>query len=72
MHIAGIMSAMSEAPANLPPTEANARAVAGLSQCDVRTARRYLEGEPIKGAALRERLALAANKVRAMNAESPK
>jgi len=63
---------MSEAPSALPPTEANARAVAGLSQCDVRTARRYLEGKAVKGAALRERLVLAANKVRAMNASDSK
>lgn len=49
---------MSEKP-TLPVTEANARLIAGLANADVRTARRFLEGETIKSKALRERLAAA-------------
>ncbi|MEZ4293993.1 MAG: hypothetical protein R3B70_03370 [Polyangiaceae bacterium] len=40
--------------------------IAGLAGCDVRTARRYLKGETIKGNLLRERLDAAKAKVEAM------
>lgn len=54
----GAPSAMSAAP-SLPFTETNIHLVAGLACADVRTARRYLRGDAVKGAALREKLAAA-------------
>lgn len=49
---------------DLPPTEANAKLVAGFSGADVRTARRYLAGEQVKGAGLREKLAAAVERAK--------
>lgn len=37
-------------------SDAFARLVAGFSGADVRTVRRFLAGQPVKGAGLRERL----------------
>lgn len=49
-------------------TDAFVRLVAALAQADVRTARRYLEGGAVRGAALVERLATAKTKATAITA----
>lgn len=50
------MRTMSKAK---PVSEALVHLVAALSGADVRTARKYLDDKPVKGAALRERLRAA-------------
>lgn len=62
-YTARIMRVMSD-DFTLPATEANARLVAGFAGADVRTARRYLNGEPVKGEALKERLAEAVKRAK--------
>lgn len=45
--------------------ETKVRLIAAIAEADVRTVRRYLKGEAVKGASLRERLAAAVERVRA-------
>ena len=46
--------------------------VAGFAGCNERTARRFLEGAWIKGAALRERLEAARARVESLDTDGPK
>ncbi len=44
--------------------ETKVRLIAAIAEADVRTVRRYLKGETVKGASLRERLSAAVRRVR--------
>jgi hypothetical protein len=48
----------------LPVTDANARLLAGYAGCDVRTAKKFLEGGYIRTASVRERLEAAEQRAR--------
>lgn len=60
-------------PKSKTVSEALVRLVAGFSGSHVQTCRKFLAGEPVKGAALRERLEAAKKRAEAaLSEEAPK